>query len=56
MSNDTVYLLWDSSRAEHGEAPELVDIYATHEAANEAIETLGIHEDDAGVEARRVQI
>jgi hypothetical protein len=30
-----VYLVWDNSRAEHGEGPSLVGVYATREVAEE---------------------
>lgn len=38
--NDIVYLLWDNSRAEHGEEPTLIDVYATIQAAEQDIERI----------------
>ena len=45
-----VYLVWDSSREEHGEAPELVGVYATKELADEAVG----EDDDLSIEEKKV--
>jgi hypothetical protein len=35
---ESVFLIWDNSRAEHGEGPELVCVYGNERSAQEHIE------------------
>jgi hypothetical protein len=35
---DSVFLIWDDQRAEHGEGPELVCIYGNQESAEKHVE------------------
>lgn len=48
----TVFLLWDKVREEHGELPQLVDVYATRESAEAMRQRLicnsaGLPDDDS---------
>lgn len=41
----SVFIVWDNSRAEHGESPVLVDVYIDEHKANDVAVTLS---EDAG--------
>lgn len=51
--NDEVFIVWDNSRAEHGELPTLVDVFFDETKAREIAETEGLDPDEV-VERRPV--
>jgi len=50
-----VYLLWDNSRAEHGEEATLVSVHATKAWANITADELGLDPSESIVDEREVQ-